>query len=184
MALPTQEPQDEPDVTRAGYEFYVMRHGVAVTRDSAGFPDDSKRPLTPEGKQKMRKITAGLKRAGFDVDWIVTSPLVRAVETAEIVAEGLGRGVPLDFCDALAPGGSAEALIAFLAKHPTRKRVLVVGHEPDLSELCSRLLGAGRHGNFAFKKGGCCLITFDVFPPKSPGRLVWWLTPRLMRKLA
>jgi hypothetical protein len=50
--------------------------------------------------------------------------------------------------------------------------------------MASRLVGAGRHGNFSFKKGGCCLITFDTFPPKSPGRLLWWLTPRLMRKLA
>jgi phosphohistidine phosphatase len=181
--MPTQEPQDEPDVMQAGYEFYVMRHGVAVTRDSAGFPDDSKRPLTPEGKQKMRKITAGLKRAGFDVDWIVTSPLVRAVETAEIVAEVMGNNVPVDFCEALKPAGSAESLIAFIAKRPNRKRVMVVGHEPDLSEMAARLIGAARHANLAFKKGGCCLITFDEFPPTSPGQLVWWLTPRLMRKL-
>ncbi len=132
----------------------------------------------------MKDISAGLKRAGFDVDWIVSSPLVRAAQTAEIVAESLGANVPLDFCDALRPGGSAEALITFLAKRPNRNRVLVVGHEPDLSEMAARLLGAGRHANLAFKKGGCCLLTFDTFPPKSPGRLVWWLTPRLMRKLA
>ncbi len=167
-----------------GYELYIMRHGVAVTRGSAGFSDDSKRPLTPEGKTKMREIVSGLSRAGFDLDWIVTSPLVRAVETAEIVADSLGSNVPMDFCDALSPGGSAEALIAFLAKHPNRKRVLVVGHEPDLSETAARLMGAGRHANLALKKGGCCLITFDEFPPKSPGQLVWWLTPRFLRKMA
>ena len=60
----------------------------------------------------------------------------------------------------------------------------MVGHEPDLGELAARLIGAGRNANMPFKKGGCCLITFSVFPPKSPGRLVWWLTPRVMRKLA
>jgi phosphohistidine phosphatase SixA len=53
-----------------------------------------------------------------------------------------------------------------------------------LSELAARLIGAGRHANLAFKKGGCCLITFDEFPPKSPGQLIWWLTPRLLRKMA
>jgi phosphohistidine phosphatase len=179
------EPQDNsPAGGQTGYELYIMRHGIAVTRGSAGFSDDAKRPLTPEGKQKMRQICAGLTRAGFDVDWIVSSPLVRAVETAEIVGETLGPHVPLEFCDALRPGGSAEALIAFLAKRPNRKRVLVVGHEPDLGEMAARLVGAGRHANLPFKKGGCCLITFDTFPPKVPGRLVWWLTPRLMRKLA
>jgi phosphohistidine phosphatase len=180
---PKETPEDK-DVRQTGYEFYIMRHGIAVTRGSAGFSDDSKRPLTPEGRQKMRQIVKGLSRLGFDVDWIVTSPLVRAVETAEIVAESLGANVPMDFCDALSPGESAEALISFLAKRPNRKRVLVIGHEPDLSEMAARLLGAGRHANLAFKKGGCCLITFSEFPPKSPGQLAWWLTPRLLRKMA
>lgn len=168
----------------AGYELYVMRHGIAVDRASAGYSDDSKRPLTPDGRKKTQEIAQGLMRVGFDPDWIVTSPLVRAAETARIVAETLGGKVPMDSSDDLRPGGSAEALIAFLAKHANRKRVLVVGHEPDLSEMAGRLIGAGRRAHLSLKKGGCCLITFDDFPPKSPGRLVWWLTPRVLRKLA
>ena len=182
--MSTKETPEAKEVRQAGYEFYVMRHGIAVTRGSAGFSDDSKRPLTPEGKKKMKEIAEGLARLGFNVDWIVTSPLVRAVETAEIVAESLASNVPMDHSEALRPGGSAEALISFLAKHANRKRVLVVGHEPDLSEMAARLMGAGRHANLGFKKGGCCLMTFTEFPPKSPGQLVWWLTPRLLRKLA
>ena len=166
-----------------GYELYVMRHGLAVTRGSVRFSDDAQRPLVPEGKEKMREIAGGLKRMGFEVDWIVTSPLVRAVETAGIIAESLASSVPVDVCDAMRPGGSPEHLLAFLAKRPNCRRVLVVGHEPDLSELAARLIGAGGHANLAFKKGGCCMISFDEFPPKSPGQLVWWLTPRLLRKL-
>ncbi len=178
-------PEDKPEKKdHSQYELCIMRHGIAVTRGSAEFPDDSKRPLTPDGKRKMKEIAQGLSRVGFAPDWVVTSPLVRAVETAEIVAESLGSNLAMDFCEALRPGGSAEALIAFLAKHPNRKRVLVVGHEPDLSELATRLIGVGRHANVAFKKGGCCLINFDALPPKSPGRLVWWLTPRALRKMA
>ena len=169
---------------QAGYEFYVMRHGIAVQRGSAGYSDDSKRPLTPEGKKKMQETAQGLIRLGVDLDWIVTSSLLRAAETAKIVAEAFGGNVPLDVSEELRPGGSAEALIAFLAKHSNRKRVLVVGHEPDLSEMAARLVGAGRRANLALKKGGCCLMEFDDFPPKSPGRLVWWLTPRVLRKLA
>jgi len=176
----TNESRSEPP---ANYEFYIMRHGVAVMRSATTFIDDAKRPLTPEGKQKMRAIASGLVRMGFDVDWIVTSPLVRAVETAEIIGELLTSKPPLEFCDALRPGGSAEELLKFLAKRPKCRRVLVVGHEPDLGELAARLMGAGRNANMPFKKGGCCLITFNEFPPKSPGRLVWWLTPRIMRKL-
>jgi phosphohistidine phosphatase len=168
---------------QTGYELYVMRHGLAVTRGSVRFSDDAERPLVPEGKEKMREIAGGLKRMGFEVDWIVSSPLVRAVETAGIIAESLASSVPVDVCDAMRPGGSPEALLAFLAKRPNCRRVLVVGHEPDLSELAARLIGAGGHANLGFKKGGCCMISFDEFPPKSPGQLVWWLTPRLLRKL-
>jgi phosphohistidine phosphatase len=166
-----------------GYELYVMRHGLAVAHGSVRFSDDAQRPLVPEGKEKMREIAEGLKRIGFEVDWIVTSPLVRAAETAGIIAESLASSVPVDVCDAMRPGGSPEDLLAFLAKRPNLRRVLVVGHEPDLSELAARLIGAGGHANLAFKKGGCCMISFDDFPPKSPGQLVWWLTPRVLRKL-
>jgi phosphohistidine phosphatase len=168
---------------QTGYELYIMRHGLAATRGAVRFSDDAQRPLVPEGKEKMREIARGLKRMGFEVDWIVTSPLVRAVETAGIIAESLASSVPVDVCDAMRPGGSPEDLLAFLAKRPNFRRVLVVGHEPDLSELAARLIGAGGHANLAFKKGGGCMISFDEFPPKSPGQLVWWLTPRLLRKL-
>jgi phosphohistidine phosphatase len=179
---------NDSDLNRAGppaeYELYIMRHGIAVDRDVTTVMDDAKRPLTPEGKQKMREIGAGLVRAEVEADWIVSSPLVRAAQTAEIVAATLDSKPPVDTCDALRPGGAPEALITFLAKRPNRRRVLVVGHEPDLGELAARLIGAGRNASIPFKKGGCCLITFSVFPPKSPGRLVWWLPPRILRKLA
>jgi phosphohistidine phosphatase len=168
----------------ADYELYIMRHGLAAARQVTTVMDDAKRPLTVEGKQKMREIASGLVRAGMEADWIVSSPLVRAVETAEIVADALGSKPPLDCCEALSPGSAPEALITFLAKRPNRRHVLVVGHEPDLGELAARLVGAGRNAHMPFKKGGCCLITFSEFPPKTPGRLVWWLTPRVMRKLA
>ena len=168
---------------QAGYVLYIMRHGLAVAQSSVRFSDDAQRPLVPEGKEKMREIARGLNRMGFEMDWIVTSPLVRAVETAEIIAESLASSVPTDVCEALRPGGSPEELMAFLAKRPTRTRVLVVGHEPDLSELAARLIGAGSHANLGFKKGGCCMISFNEFPPRSPGQLEWWLTPRLLRKL-
>ena len=156
-----------PDVRRK-YELYIMRHGIAAVRGAATVMDDAKRPLTPEGKQKMGEIAAGLVRAGLEADWIVSSPLVRAVQTAEIVAEALDSNPPLDICDDLRPGGDPQALITFLAKRANRRRVLVVGHEPDLGELAARLIGAGRSANMPFKKGGCCLITFNEFPPKPP----------------
>jgi phosphohistidine phosphatase len=179
----TPEPKSASREARE-YELIIMRHGIAVDRGTAGYADDAKRPLTPEGQNKTRQIAKGLVRLGVEVDWIVSSPLVRAVETAGLVSEELEKRVPIDLCDALAPGGSAEALISFLAKQGSRRRVMVVGHEPDLSDLAARLMGAGRHANLTFKKGGCCMLSFSKFPPKSAGQLVWWLTPRILRKLA
>jgi phosphohistidine phosphatase len=180
----------------AGYSLYLMRHGIAVERGSSDFSDDAARPLTPKGKKKLEEIAAGLIRIGFAVDWILTSPLVRAEETAKIVADSLASKVPLDVCDALKPGGSHADLKAFLGDHPGRNSVLLVGHEPDLSTLAARLIGAGRHANLAFKKGGCCLIEWpdpsadrmpdrmEVLPFETNGTLVWWLTPRLLRGIA
>jgi len=180
--MPEKEDTSRKEASSPRYELYIMRHGIAVVRGSH-FEDDSKRPLTPAGKKKIKEISNGLKRLEVVVDWVVSSPLVRAVETAEIVAECLAPNVPIDFCDALRPGGSAEALVTFLARQPNRKRVLVTGHEPDLSLLAARLIGAGRHANLAFKKGGCCLVEFDQMPPKSPAQLIWWATPRVLRKV-
>jgi phosphohistidine phosphatase len=167
----------------SSYELYIMRHGPAGERGPE-YPDDSARPLTPAGKKKMADIARGLKRMDLALDWIVTSPLVRAVQTAEIVAALLGSKCPMDPCDDLSPGGSFQGLSVFLARHPERKRVLVVGHEPDLSQLAAGMIGAGRQAQLSFKKGGCCRIDLEGPAAKSAGLLVWWLTPRLLRAMA
>ena len=172
------------ETSAESYELCIMRHGIAVDRAPGPAPDDSKRSLTPEGRERMRQIARGLAATGFSPDWVVASPYLRAAETAEIVAASCGAGVQLDLCEALEPGGSVADLLVFLGRRAQRRRVLVVGHEPGLSDLAANLTGAGRRANFAFKKGGCCLLAFDEFPPQSPGRLVWWLTPRVLRKLA
>jgi phosphohistidine phosphatase len=160
-----------------------MRHGIATQRSSPVAPGDARRPLTVKGKKKTERVAHGLSRLGYEVDWIVTSPLVRAVQTAEIVAGSFSARAPVDMCTALRPGGSPEDLLSFLAKNPDRRRILLVGHEPDLSELAARLIGAGSKANLTFKKAGCCCIRFDRHPSRATGQLVWWLTPRLLRAL-
>lgn len=181
--MPPTEPPHGGSTALGRYELYIMRHGPASPPGGTGTTDDAKRPLTPEGKKKTQENARGLLELGLELDWIVTSPLVRAVETAGIVSDMLDSKIPMDISDALRPGGSPEALFAFLARHPHRKRVMVVGHEPDLGQLAARLIGAGRNAHLPFKKGGCCRIDFVEFPPRSPGQLAWWLTPRVMRKL-
>jgi phosphohistidine phosphatase len=165
-----------------GYQLYVMRHGIAVSRGDPNFPDDAERPLTPEGKKKLRAIARGLFRLGLCVDSIISSPLVRASETATIVAEVFGPGVTVESSEFLRPGGSLQALLTSLGKRGDHRSVLAVGHEPDLSEGVAKLIGNTR-ASFQFKKGGCCRIDFDKFPPRPPGKLIWWLTPRVMRKI-
>lgn len=165
-----------------GYQLYVMRHGIAVARGDPNFPDDGRRPLTPEGQKKLKDIAKGLFRLGLCVDAVISSPLVRAAETAKIVAEVLSPGITVELSDHLKPGGSIQTLMTSLGKREDHRSVLLVGHEPDLSDAVARLIGNAR-ANFQFKKGGCCRIDFEKFPPRPPGKLVWWLTPRVMRKI-
>ena len=169
------------DEERGVFQLFIMRHGIAADRSGRYASDDAKRPLTATGRKRTEQIAAGLKSLGYEFDWIVTSPLVRARETAEIVASSTRKDTPLDQCPALRPGGSLDYLLSFLDKKPHSRRVLLVGHEPDLSTMAARLIGAGPAANLIFKKGGCCLIHCDARPSQSAGRLVWWLTPRLLR---
>jgi len=167
--------EEEP----AGYQLFILRHGIAADRESfAG--EDAERPLTPKGRKRLARIAAELGKLGYGFDWIVTSPLTRAAETAEIIAVSQQPKPSVDVCAALRPGGSLEELLAFLAKNPARS-VMLVGHEPDLSLLAGRLIGAGREANLEFRKGGCCLIEYDGLPERNTGRLVWWLTPKVLR---
>ena len=178
---PAKQQVAKPENEQGSYQLLILRHGIALDRNSPEAVDDATRPLTPKGKKRLARIAEQLLKLGYAFDWIVTSPLVRAAETAEIVAAAQKPKPPVDVCAALRPGGSREDVLGFLAKHPERKRVVLVGHEPDLSALAGWLIGAGRGANLEFKKGGCCLIEYDGLPERYSGRLVWWLTPRALR---
>jgi phosphohistidine phosphatase len=158
----------------------VIRHGLAEERGDA-WPDDSKRPLTDEGMSRMRRSARGLARIGVTIDIVLTSPLVRARQTAELVAGGLDPRPSLVNVDSLAPDGSYAAVLADLEKHGRRSRIALVGHEPMLGELAARLIGS-RHA-IEFKKGAVCRIDIDDLPPAGPGDLRWMLTPKIMRAL-
>lgn len=174
---------DQTEGTDARFQLVLMRHGIAAAAGTPAYPDDAGRPLTPEGRRKMKEAGKGLVKLRLEIDWIVTSPLLRAAETAQIVAESFPVSPPLDTLESLGSGGPLESLTAFLQKRPERRRPLIVGHEPQLSDFAARLIGAGRNANLAFKKGGCCLIRFEGSPEASRGTLMWWLTPSLLRSL-
>lgn len=171
-------------------ELYLMRHGIAADIGEAGVLKDADRPLTPEGRAKMKQAAAGLRDLGLKFNVILTSPLLRARQTAEAVAEVLDLQHKVKIIESLAPGkgfadgegGHAEIFLELGAYQ--FDRALLVGHMPDLSELASYLLTGNRNLNVEFKKGSLCTIEVSSLPPRGPGLLRWLLTPKQMRALS
>jgi phosphohistidine phosphatase len=164
----------------AGYELYLIRHGIAEARGDA-WPDDSKRPLTERGIARLRKEARGLLRLGVTFDVVLTSPLTRARQTADAVASTFDPRPPIVVIESLSPGGTHQAVLADLEKQARRSRIALVGHEPGIGELGARLIGS-RHP-LEFKKGAVCRIDFDTLPPAGPGALRWLITPKILRAL-
>ena len=162
-------------------ELYLIRHGVAAERGE-DYPDDSKRPLTGSGMSKLRKEAKALNALEVGFDLIITSPLVRTKQTAEVISETLNGKPPVTTSDSLAPAGTPAAVMQELARHMRKARIALVGHEPNLGELAARLIGA--RSPIEFKKGAICRIDFEIMPPKSLGQLQWFLTPRMLRKMS
>ena len=164
----------------ATLELYLIRHGVAAERGEE-FPDDSKRPLTSEGIARLRKEAKAIEGLGVGFDQILSSPLLRARQTADVFAEELKAKPPIANTDALTPAGSPGAVIQELSKHMRKARIALVGHEPNMGELAAFLIGA--KVPLPFKKGAICRIDFSVFPPKGKGELCWFVTPKMLRKI-
>ena len=115
-------------------ELFLLRHGPAVEGGTRGFEDDAARPLTPRGRRQLRKTAGAIRKLEPDLDLILSSPFLRAKQTAEIVAAGLKLKKRLKFSNALAPGGQPAILLRQLARlKPVPEKILLVGHEPDLS---------------------------------------------------
>ncbi len=156
---------------------YFLRHGLAGDR-ADWLEDDAQRPLTKEGKGKMAQEAENIAGLGLDLDLIVTSPLVRALQTAQIVAERLGIEDKLVRDERISPGFDLQGLAEVIASHPEAQTLMVVGHEPDFSETISELIGGGR---VVCKKGG--LARVDVIS-QNPlmGELAWLMTPKLLTR--
>ena len=159
----------------------IVRHGIAVDKEKPGYVDRL-RPLTKKGRGQFSEVLAGFSR--LDVakpGLILASPFVRAWQTAEMLGEAIGS--PVRFCEALQPGTPlrlAMAEIRNVAKEG--KLIFVVGHNPDLSVLASRSIGA-RSGAISLKKGGMALVEFEARPALGKGTLGWLLQPEEMKRL-
>ena len=157
---------------------YLVRHAIAAERGE-DWPDDDKRPLTARGVARFKESVDGLLRLDVAVDEIFTSPLVRAKQTAEILAGALAGKPAVKVIDALSPGHAPASVLAQLARTARRRRIALVGHEPGLGELAAHLIGAGRA--LTFKKGGVCRIDVESLTSRRAGSLNWFVTPKVLR---
>jgi phosphohistidine phosphatase len=161
---------------------FLVRHAIAAERGDK-WPDDNERPLTHEGAARMRVVVKGLRALGVGVDVIVTSPLVRAAATAELLARGLTEAPKVITAPALAPGASPAGVAEALEPYGKAHAVAIVGHEPGLGEFAAWLIGARQP--LPFKKGGVARIDLAEWPVAArQGTLVWLATPKMLRALA
>lgn len=161
-------------------ELYLVRHAIAAERGEE-WPDDTKRPLTERGMARFREEMSALKVLDVAIDEIFTSPLVRARQTAELLAAGVTGKPPVKLLDALAPGHTATQVMAQLARAAKRRRIALVGHEPDLGELAAHLIGA-QHA-IPMKKGGVCRIDVGTLTSRRAGSMIWLATPKMLRHI-
>jgi len=164
---------------------YVLRHGIAVELGTPGFEKDAMRTLTPEGRRKLRQVTKAMHAMDVVFDRIISSPYLRAMETAELVAASFKNGPKVESSKTLTPAGTPSQVVEMLHRLvPAPGSVLVVGHEPNLSSLVSVLVGGHYNACVVFKKGGLCRLCIDPLSPRPKASIEWLLTPKQMAAIA
>ena len=164
-------------------KLYLVRHGIAQERLGGAVLNDSQRPLTDEGRAETRQVAHALRKLGVKAEVVVTSPLTRARQTAEIFNEVLGHGDEVKITDSLAPGGSTASVYRFFQKLNHAEEVFCVGHEPDIGKLAAALMWAGPELDIPFKKAGVLRVDVPDVPPTIPGTLKWFITPKIATHL-
>lgn len=156
-----------------------MRHASAVERLGGAILNDSQRPLTDEGKAEAKLVASALKRIGVKPDLIISSPLTRARQTAEIIRDGLDGKEELKVSDSLAPGGTSSEVLKYLKQQGSFEDAFLVGHEPDIGRIAADMIWAGPEVAIPFKKAGVIRVDIVDLPPSWPGTLKWFMTPKI-----
>jgi phosphohistidine phosphatase len=165
-------------------QLLVIRHAIAEERGAgASAVLDAERTLTGEGKRKMRRAARGLQSLVPQIDLLVTSPLVRAVQTAEIVEAAYEAEIATERSPELSPGQSPEAFAEWLASRRLGQVVAAVGHEPGLSHLVSWMMSGLPRSIIELKKGGVCVLDCPEGPVPGTAVLLWSLRPGHLRSL-
>ncbi|MBI4720097.1 MAG: histidine phosphatase family protein, partial [Chitinivibrionia bacterium] len=153
-----------------------VRHGIAVNLGEAGVTNDDDRFLTQEGREKVARIASGLRQVDVKPDVVVSSPLCRAVETAELLMAGLSVRKAVETCDILSCGARTSDLLTWLRTR-TESSIMIVGHMPDVAQFCADLLTPHSDLGMVFKKGAVCHISFSGKPDMGKGMLELLLQP-------
>ena len=162
-------------------ELYIVRHGIAIDREDPKSPAEADRYLTEEGVQKTKQVAKALAAQGLHADLMVSSPYVRAMQTAEIFATALQYAKPKILkTETLLPGAEPAAFFRELARQKQASAVFCFGHAPNVDELVAAALGANRQIT-SIKKSGVALVELKRISPPS-GQLLWLATPKLVRK--
>ncbi|ABI57216.1 phosphohistidine phosphatase SixA [Alkalilimnicola ehrlichii MLHE-1] len=164
------------------WELVLVRHAIAEDPPPDGCLPDAERALTDKGRDRMKAAARGVTRLLPEIDLLLHSPLLRARQTADILAEEGPPPVERELHEGLAPGGDPDAFLAWLVDHPGR--VMAVGHEPDLGALAAYALSGQTRSFMHFKKGGMLSLVFDQPPRPGGGELQWYLPARPLRQLA
>jgi phosphohistidine phosphatase len=160
---------------------YLIRHAIAEDRDAAAWPDDSLRPLTRRGVRRFRRAAAGLATLAPSVDVLLSSPLIRAWETAVILEKEAGWPSPIR-CPELA-ADNPHGVQDIVKSYGEAESIALVGHEPYMSRLAAWLLSPGWGPWLQFRKGGAAMLE-TMADGEAPGyELIWHVTPRLLRAL-
>ena len=162
-------------------QLYIVRHGIAIDREDPKCPPDPERYLTEEGIEKTKQVAKGVAAMGATADLLMSSPYVRAMQTAEIFADVLEYPKPkIQRTDLLLPGGEALLFFRELAKDKQSSTIFCFGHAPQLDALIADGLGS-KHEVTSLKKAGVALLELKRVSPPS-GQLVWLATPKLLRR--
>ncbi len=160
---------------------FILRHGIAVEPGTGGYSKDADRPLVPKGERRLWQVAEAMEALELSFDLILSSPYIRARQTAEIIAEAFNARKKLEFSSDLIPGGSVKKLIQFLsALQPAAQNILLVGHEPYLSSFISFLTSGEEIVAVTMKKGGLCKLSADSLKYGRCATLEWLLTPKQM----
>jgi phosphohistidine phosphatase len=163
---------------------YIVRHAIALSHGAPGISDED-RTLTEEGIKKMRQAAAGLRGLGYIPELMLSSPLVRAVQTAEILQEVYGKGVEIRITESLAPSGNRRDLYREIAQYQKKlESLMIVGHQPSLGEIAAEIAWGTQDCWLDLKKGGACAIETESMEGIPKGRLISLLTPSILRKIS